>query len=253
MTTAFIAGVGPLELAIVLLIMLADRRRPQAARARPSARRGHARVQGLRDAPHRLASGMTTTPARRSPRPRWAVRPARRRRWTARSCASAPERSAAAVPQRHGHAAEAHRARGQAVARRAPRRAAHAGHHLRARVRRRRRRLPVAGRLRPGHGQRAARADVANKKPCDETRDPLEQADCLQQAQKRVTRDRRDGDRSRARRRDDPALRAQAEELERVAAAAVAASPELAEAARDARRGRAADRDAQWPAMRRCC
>jgi sec-independent protein translocase protein TatC len=29
-------------------------------------------------------------------------------------------------------------------------------------------------------------ADVANKKPCDETRDPLEQADCSQQAQKRV-------------------------------------------------------------------
>ena len=29
-------------------------------------------------------------------------------------------------------------------------------------------------------------ADVANKKPCDETRDPLEQADCWQQAQKRV-------------------------------------------------------------------
>ena len=29
-------------------------------------------------------------------------------------------------------------------------------------------------------------AQVANKKPCDETRDPLEQAECLQQAQKRV-------------------------------------------------------------------
>ena len=29
-------------------------------------------------------------------------------------------------------------------------------------------------------------ADTANAKPCDETRDPLEQADCWQQAQKRV-------------------------------------------------------------------
>jgi sec-independent protein translocase protein TatC len=69
-------------------------------------------------------------------------------------------------------------------------------------------------------------ADVANNKPCDETRDPLEQADCAQQAQTRVNARIAATANSLARAAgDDPALRRQAEELARVAAAAVAAAP----------------------------
>jgi sec-independent protein translocase protein TatC len=69
-------------------------------------------------------------------------------------------------------------------------------------------------------------ADVANNKPCDETRDPLEQADCALQAQTRVNAEIAATAQALARAAaDDPALRRQAEELERVASAAVAAAP----------------------------
>ena len=48
-------------------------------------------------------------------------------------------------------------------------------------------------------------ADVANNKPCDETRDPLEQADCWQQAQKKVNDEiARDRDRRSPRPRKAP-------------------------------------------------
>ena len=71
-------------------------------------------------------------------------------------------------------------------------------------------------------------ADVANKKPCDETRDPLEQADCLQVAQKRVNERIVATATELARAAgDDPALRRQAAELARVASAAVASAPEI--------------------------
>lgn len=69
-------------------------------------------------------------------------------------------------------------------------------------------------------------ADTANAKPCDETRDPLEQADCLQQAQKRVNQRIAETARSLARSADDdPALRAQAQQLQRAAEDAVARTP----------------------------
>jgi sec-independent protein translocase protein TatC len=69
-------------------------------------------------------------------------------------------------------------------------------------------------------------ADVANKKPCDETRDPLEQADCWQQAQKKVNEQIADTARALA---DDAqansALRAQAQDLAAAASAAAESSP----------------------------
>jgi len=69
-------------------------------------------------------------------------------------------------------------------------------------------------------------ADTANAKPCDETRDPLEQADCWQQAQKRVNQRIAETATALARSAgDDPALRAQAEQLARAADAAVESSP----------------------------
>jgi len=69
-------------------------------------------------------------------------------------------------------------------------------------------------------------ADVANKKPCDETRDPLEQADCAQQAQKRVNERIAETARSlAASAEDDPRLRAQARALAHSADEAVAATP----------------------------
>ena len=69
-------------------------------------------------------------------------------------------------------------------------------------------------------------AQTANAKPCDDTRDPLEQADCWQQAQKRVNEQIAATAGALARSAaDDAALRAQAEELERAAAAAAKASP----------------------------
>jgi sec-independent protein translocase protein TatC len=69
-------------------------------------------------------------------------------------------------------------------------------------------------------------AKTANAKPCDETRDPLEQADCWQQAQKRVNQRiaRTAGALARSA-GDDAALRAQARELAAAAAAAVKTSP----------------------------
>ena len=69
-------------------------------------------------------------------------------------------------------------------------------------------------------------ADVANAKPCDETRDPLEQADCQQQAQKRVNeRIAAMAAALAAAADEDPELRAEAEALEAAAAAAVASTP----------------------------
>jgi sec-independent protein translocase protein TatC len=69
-------------------------------------------------------------------------------------------------------------------------------------------------------------AEVANKKPCDETNDPLEKADCWQQAQKRVNEQLAASARALAAAAgDEPALRAEANELARAAAAAAEVSP----------------------------
>jgi sec-independent protein translocase protein TatC len=69
-------------------------------------------------------------------------------------------------------------------------------------------------------------AEVANKKPCDETRDPLEQADCWQQAQKRVNEQIAETARSLAASAgDDAALRAEAAALARAAAEAAEVTP----------------------------
>jgi sec-independent protein translocase protein TatC len=69
-------------------------------------------------------------------------------------------------------------------------------------------------------------AEVANKKPCDETRDPLEQADCWQQAQKRVNEQIAATARSLAASAgDDPALRTQARNLAEAATAAAETTP----------------------------
>ena len=69
-------------------------------------------------------------------------------------------------------------------------------------------------------------ADVANAKPCDETRDPLEQADCWQQAQKKVNeRIAATADSLAAAASDDPELRRQAEALAQAADEAVAITP----------------------------
>jgi sec-independent protein translocase protein TatC len=69
-------------------------------------------------------------------------------------------------------------------------------------------------------------AQTANSKPCDETRDPLEQADCWQQAQKRVNERLADAAGALARSAgDEPALRAQAEQLAAAARAAAETTP----------------------------
>jgi sec-independent protein translocase protein TatC len=69
-------------------------------------------------------------------------------------------------------------------------------------------------------------ADVANKKPCDETRDPLEKADCWQQAQKKVNeRIASTADSLAAAAGADPELKAQAESLARAAEEAAAITP----------------------------
>jgi len=69
-------------------------------------------------------------------------------------------------------------------------------------------------------------AETANAKPCDDTRDPLEQADCWQQAQKRVNESIAETAGAIARSAgDDAALQAQAEQLARAAEAAAEASP----------------------------
>ena len=69
-------------------------------------------------------------------------------------------------------------------------------------------------------------ADVANKKPCDETRDPLEQADCWQQAQKRVNERIAETARALAAGADDtPELRRQAQDLAAAATAAAEITP----------------------------
>ncbi|HTE63968.1 MAG TPA: twin-arginine translocase subunit TatC [Solirubrobacteraceae bacterium] len=70
--------------------------------------------------------------------------------------------------------------------------------------------------------------DAQSKKPCDQTRDPLEQSACWQQAQKvvneRIAATARALAASAAS-SDEPALRAQADSLSRAAAAAAEASP----------------------------
>ncbi len=68
--------------------------------------------------------------------------------------------------------------------------------------------------------------NAQSSKPCNETRDPLEQTACWQAAQKRVNERIASTADSLARSAgDEPALRAQAEALSRAAAAAAAASP----------------------------
>jgi sec-independent protein translocase protein TatC len=70
--------------------------------------------------------------------------------------------------------------------------------------------------------------EAQSKKPCDQTRDPLEQAACWQTAQKRVNERIATTARAlaaSAASSDDPALRAQADALSRAAAAAAEASP----------------------------
>jgi sec-independent protein translocase protein TatC len=70
--------------------------------------------------------------------------------------------------------------------------------------------------------------EAQSKKPCDETRDPLEQSACWQTAQKRVNERIATTARALAASAagsDDPALRAQADALSRAAAAAAEASP----------------------------
>src|SRR5215204_2665363 len=69
-------------------------------------------------------------------------------------------------------------------------------------------------------------AKTANKKPCDETRDPLEQADCWQQAQKRVNeRIAATADALARSAGDTPTLRVQAEQLAAAARAAAETTP----------------------------
>ena len=154
-------GLGPLELAIILLIVLVivgGKRLPQLGRQVGGGDEG---VQGLRDQPRPTSTSTTTTPtrARRTAlgraRPAGATRP---RRWTARSCASAPS-------------ASRRRPRSSAMATRL-KPIAHDDRlslvehldELRTRiiicvvgVRSRRRHLPVAGGPDPRHGQQAAR------------------------------------------------------------------------------------------------
>jgi sec-independent protein translocase protein TatC len=69
-------------------------------------------------------------------------------------------------------------------------------------------------------------AKTTFKKPCDETRDPFEQSNCWQQAQRRLNERIAATAGTLARSAgDDPALRTQAEQLSRAAAAAAAATP----------------------------
>jgi sec-independent protein translocase protein TatC len=68
--------------------------------------------------------------------------------------------------------------------------------------------------------------DAQSSQPCDETRDPLEQTACWQEAQKRVNERIASTAETLARSaNDEPRLRAQAEALARAAAAAAEASP----------------------------
>jgi sec-independent protein translocase protein TatC len=70
-------------------------------------------------------------------------------------------------------------------------------------------------------------ADVANKKPCDETRDPLEQADCWQKAQKKVNEQIAATAQTLADDAgDNAALRKQAADLAAAATAAAESSPQ---------------------------
>jgi sec-independent protein translocase protein TatC len=70
-------------------------------------------------------------------------------------------------------------------------------------------------------------ADVANAKPCDETRDPLEQADCWQQSQRRVNVQlAAAADALAESAAADPELRKEAEALQAAADAAVEATPQ---------------------------
>ena len=70
-------------------------------------------------------------------------------------------------------------------------------------------------------------ADVANAKPCDETRDPLEQADCWQQSQKKVNEQLAVTAAALADAAgEDPELQEQAGALAKAAEAAVASTPQ---------------------------
>ena len=156
MTNAFIAGLGPLELGIILLIVLVivgGKRLPQLGRQLGGGmrefkdsvtRQGRQALRRRRQ--HRRRPG-GARPSRGRGRPAG-------RRGHARALVASPRRPA--TLQRHGHPAEAHRARRAPLARRASRRAAHAHPHLHRRARGGRRDLPVAGRPDPGDRQRAA-------------------------------------------------------------------------------------------------
>src|SRR5919107_236874 len=68
-------------------------------------------------------------------------------------------------------------------------------------------------------------AKTTFKKACDETRDPFEQSNCWQQAQRRLNEQIAASAKALAgAAADDPALRAQADQLKRAADAAVAAT-----------------------------
>lgn len=73
-------------------------------------------------------------------------------------------------------------------------------------------------------------ADVQNKKPCDQTRDPLELSDCWQQAQKRVNeRIAATAQALATSAAEEPGLRREAEELSDAARTAAAITPSRAE------------------------
>ena len=123
---------------------------------------------------------------------------------------------------------------------------------------RRRVRRSACGRTTGSSTSSTGRSPTAqSKKPCDETRDPLEQADCSQQAQKRLNEQiaehrARAGavgrDRARAARAGRGAL-GRRRRRRRQATPRGSAAP-----AGDARRRRAAHRDAdRRAATRRCC
>ena len=223
MTTAFIAGVGPLELAIVLLIVLVvvgGRRLPMLGRQLGEGMRGFKdSVTRRTDSQWDDDSGTPT------PRRRCRVQRARRRRWTARSCASAPD---GARPLYRCAMATRLKPIGHED------RLSLVEHldELRTRVIICVVTFVVVGGICLWQDDRILRivneplAQTANAKPCDETRDPLEQADCWQQAQKSVNERIADTAAALARSAgDDAALRAQAEQLARAATAAAESSP----------------------------
>ena len=222
----FISGIGPLELAIVLVIvLLIFGGRSGCPRSGRQLGGGHARVQGL---DHRQADDDDEGRRRRSGTPRerhgraGPSRPARRRRVDGEVVARAllarpPLRRRAPWPR-----AQADRARGPAVASSSTSTSCARGSSsaslafvvvLR--------RLPLAERLPPRHRSTGRSRRPRTRRP-RRTQDPLEQSACWQRPSSRVN------DRIARHRRRAGALRrpisrscgAQAEQLSRAAAAA---------------------------------